>query len=51
VPATMFRLGVRNDAKGITFPVHSPRFNVDEDALPLGAATLARIAMDYVTGG
>jgi metal-dependent amidase/aminoacylase/carboxypeptidase family protein len=30
--------------------VHSPRFDVDEDAIPLGAAALARIALDYVTG-
>jgi amidohydrolase len=51
VPATMFRLGIRNEAKGIVHPVHSPRFNIDEDALPLGAAALARIAMDYVTDG
>ena len=51
VPSTMFRLGVRNDATGIVYPVHSPRFDVDEDALPVGAATLARIALDYVTEG
>jgi metal-dependent amidase/aminoacylase/carboxypeptidase family protein len=51
VPATMFRLGVRNDAKGIVHAIHSPRFDLDEDALPLGAAALARIAADYVTGG
>lgn len=51
VPATMFRLGVRNESKGFVHTVHSPRFDLDEDALPVGAATLARIAMDYVTGG
>jgi len=50
VPGTMFRLGVGNPAKGIVHPVHSPRFDVDEDAIPLGAAALARIALDYVTG-
>jgi metal-dependent amidase/aminoacylase/carboxypeptidase family protein len=47
----MFRLGVRNEAKGVVHPVHSPRFDSDEDALPVGAETLARIAMDYVVGG
>jgi len=51
VPAAMFRLGVRNESRGIVHPVHSPRFDLDEDSLPVGAATLARIAMDYVTGG
>jgi amidohydrolase len=44
----MFRLGVRNEARGIVHGVHSSRFDLDEDALPLGAAALARIAMDYV---
>jgi amidohydrolase len=47
VPSLMFRLGVRNEARGIVHPVHSPRFDLDEAALPLGAAALARIAMDY----
>lgn len=51
VPAMMFRLGVGNEARGIVHPVHSPRFDLDEDALPLGAASLARIAMDYLAEG
>ena len=51
VPATMFRLGVGNEARGIVHPVHSPRFDLDEDALPLGAASLARIALDYLAQG
>ena len=51
VPSMMFRLGVRNEAKGCVHPLHSPRFQLDEDALPLGAAALARIAMDYVNNG
>jgi amidohydrolase len=48
VPALMFRLGVRNEARGIVHGVHSSRFDLDEDALPVGAAALARVAMDYV---
>ena len=51
MPALMFRLGVRNEARGIVHGVHSSRFDLDEDALPLGAAALARIAMDYVQSG
>lgn len=51
VPSLMCRLGVRNEARGIVHPVHSSRFDLDEDALPLGAAALARIAMDYVRQG
>jgi metal-dependent amidase/aminoacylase/carboxypeptidase family protein len=48
VPSLMFRLGVRNEARGIVHEVHSSRFDLDEDALPIGAAALARVAMDYV---
>jgi amidohydrolase len=48
VPSLMFRLGVRNEARGIVHAVHSSRFDLDEDALPIGAAALARVAMDYL---
>jgi amidohydrolase len=48
VPSLMFRLGVRNEARGIVHGVHSSRFDLDEDALPIGTAALARVAMDYV---
>lgn len=51
VPSLMFRLGVRNEARGLVHSVHSSRFDLDEDALPLGAAALARIAMDYLHHG
>lgn len=51
VPSLMFRLGVRNEARGLVHSVHSSRFDLDEDALPLGAAALARIAMDYLQHG
>jgi amidohydrolase len=36
VPVCFFRLGVRNEAKGITFGVHHPRFDIDTDALRTG---------------
>lgn len=48
VPGLMFRLGVRNEEKGITSPLHHPLFDVDEDALPLGAAMLAQFANKYL---
>jgi amidohydrolase len=44
----MFRLGVRNESRGIVHGVHSSRFDLDEDALPVGAAALAHVAEDYV---
>ena len=44
VPAAFLFLGARNEAKGCAYPHHHPRFNIDEDALPLGAALLAAFA-------
>ena len=41
VPACFYRLGVRNEAKGIIHPVHNPKFDIDEKALKTGASLLA----------
>ncbi len=38
VPGTFVGLGVRNEDQGATYSVHHPKFKVDEDALPIGAA-------------
>lgn len=45
VPSCFFRLGTGNRAKGITSPVHTATFDIDEDALPIGAGLLAYIAI------
>lgn len=47
VPGIFFRLGVRNEEKGMTIPLHNPLFDLDEDALPYGASMLAQFALDY----
>lgn len=36
VPVCFFRLGVRNEAKGITYGVHHPKFDIDANALLTG---------------
>ncbi|HLU86565.1 MAG TPA: amidohydrolase [Taishania sp.] len=36
IPACFFRIGVRNEEKGITFGVHHPRFDIDPYALKIG---------------
>ncbi len=41
IPGCFFRLGVRNDVKGITSGVHTPTFNIDEDAIETGAGMMA----------
>lgn len=50
VPATFYRLGVRNEAKGITSSVHTPTFNIDEEALEIGAGLMAWLAVQELVG-
>jgi amidohydrolase len=47
-PAVYFRLGVRNDAKGAVYPLHHPKFQIDEDALPIGVNTLVTAARTFL---
>ena len=48
VPGSFFRLGCRNEAKGIVHPFHSSRFEMDEDALPFGVEMFARVIDEYL---
>lgn len=41
IPGCFFRLGTLNPAKGTFTGVHTPTFNVDEDAIELGMAMMA----------
>ncbi len=45
VPAAFYRLGTNNPAKGITSYVHSPTFDIDEDALTIGPGLMAWMAL------
>ena len=45
-PACFYRLGVRNEKKGITSPVHTSTFNIDEDALVTGMGLMAWLAVE-----
>lgn len=50
VPASFYRLGTRNEAKGITSYVHTPTFNIDEDALKIGPGLMAWMAVNELKG-
>jgi hippurate hydrolase len=41
IPACFFRLGTRNESKGVIHGVHTPRFDVDESALEVGVGLMA----------
>ena len=48
VPGCYFIVGAKNEEKGAKYPHHHPRFNIDEDALPIGVEVLTRAAMDFL---
>ncbi len=41
IPGCFFRLGVMNEAKGITSGVHTPTFNIDDNAIEIGMGMMA----------
>jgi amidohydrolase len=45
IPASFYRLGTRNESKGITSYVHTPTFDIDEDALKIGPGLMAWMAI------
>lgn len=48
-PASFFRLGTGNARKGTEITVHNPKFNIDEDALAIGAKAMAELGMSLLT--
>lgn len=49
VPGCYFIVGARNAEKEARFPHHHPRFNIDEDALPIAVEVLSRAAIDFLS--
>jgi metal-dependent amidase/aminoacylase/carboxypeptidase family protein len=45
IPACFYRLGTRNESKGIISPVHTPTFDVDEKSLEVGMGLMAYLVM------
>ena len=50
VPGTYFFLGSHNPRKGIDYPHHHPKFDIDEDVLWIGPATFVQAVFDYCNG-
>jgi amidohydrolase len=53
IPGVFFFLGIVPPGTDPTkaAPNHSPRFFVDEAALPVGVRAMARLAVDYLSSG
>jgi len=48
LPCCFYRLGTGNKAKGIVAGVHTPTFDIDEEALKTGAGLLAWLALEQI---
>jgi len=46
IPASLYRLGIRNEAKGIVANVHTSTFDVDEQCLKTGMGFMAWVALN-----
>ena len=47
-PGSFFRLGVRNETKGIIHSYHTSLFDIDEEVLPFGVEMFVRIIDQYL---
>lgn len=50
-PSCYFTLGIEDRTKGRAAPLHSPYFDLDEGALPIGAAILAKATARLLSEG
>jgi amidohydrolase len=48
IPGTFVFLGMENKEKGMIYPEHHPKFDIDEDILPTGTALHAAVALEYL---
>jgi amidohydrolase len=49
LPASFYRLGTRNEAKGITSYIHTPTFDIDEAALEIGPGLMAWMSLQELS--
>ncbi|MBQ8849085.1 MAG: amidohydrolase [Clostridia bacterium] len=49
-PGCMFRLGIKNEEKGINHDVHTDKFDIDEDALEIGSRVFIQFILDNMNG-
>jgi amidohydrolase len=49
-PGAFWMTGSRNEEKGITWPHHHPRFDVDEESMSYGIKTMVNVVFRYLNG-
>lgn len=48
IPAVFYQLGCGNPEKGIIYPLHSSKFDIDEECLQIGVAVHCNMAVNYL---
>jgi amidohydrolase len=51
IPASFYRLGTRNEAKNIVSNLHTPTFDIDEEALKISSGLMAWMAIRELGNG
>ena len=49
-PSVLYRLGVRKPAQAQPLDLHTPHFNIDEEAIRTGTGMLAWLALSHLKG-
>jgi len=49
IPGCFYRLGVRNESKGIIHQVHTPKFDIDENAIETGIGMMAFLGVNLLS--
>lgn len=47
-PGAFWMVGCRNEDKGMTWPHHHPRFDVDEESMSYGIKTMVNVVLNYL---
>lgn len=50
IPGCFYRLGTRNEARGIVHGVHTPKFDIDEEAMKISTGLMAWLAVQELNG-
>lgn len=50
VPGAFFFLGSGNSEKDTEYPLHSTKFDIDEDSLEIGVALMSGVTVDFLNG-
>jgi metal-dependent amidase/aminoacylase/carboxypeptidase family protein len=51
IDGCFYRLGTRNEARGIVSGVHTPTFDIEENALEIGSGLMAWLAVSELSKG